>query len=78
MSVISENNLIKLDNGNATAFLISKDVCIEKVQQIFEKANEMRKQGQTVLVSPRKNNAKFQKEMLQKAGYSTIIDVYND
>lgn len=78
LSVISENNLIKLDNGNATAFLISKDVCIEKVQQIFEKANEMRKQGQTVLVSPRKNNAKFQKEMLQKAGYSTIIDVYND
>ena len=78
LSVIAENNLISVSTNNATAYLIAKDVNIQKVQQIFAEANKMRSEGQTVLVSPRKNNAKFQKEMLQKLGYTTIIDVYNN
>ena len=78
LSVIAENNLISVSTNNATAYLIAKDVNIQKVQQIFAEANKMRRAGQTVLVSPRKNNAKFQKEMLQKLGYTAIIDVYNN
>ena len=78
ISVIKEENLISVDNEEKTAVLISKDVEISKVNKTIKKANELRKQGKTVMVCPRNNNAKFQKSILNQYGYTNFVEIFND
>lgn len=78
IEIIKEKNIFVPKNQNATAILIEKNASLEKIQQNIIKANEMRKNGQVVLISPRNKNAKFQKEKLQEMGYTNFIEVFND
>lgn len=58
------------------AYLIEKGASSETIREVIHTAQEERKQGITVSVSMRNKNAKFQKEQLNKDGYTEIVDVY--
>ncbi len=78
ISVIKENNLLPVEEGEKIAVLIAKDVDKEKVQKTIEKANELRRQGKTVMISPRNSNAKFQKEKLSEYGFTNFVEIFSD
>ena len=78
ISIIKENNLLPVETEPKTAVLIAKDVTNEKIEKTIIRANELRKQGQNVLISPRNNNAKYQKEKLMELGYNNFVEIFND
>lgn len=78
ISVIKENNLLPVEQGEKIAVLIAKDVDKDKIQRTIERAMELRRNGQTVMISPRNSNAKFQKEKLSEYGYTKFVEIFND
>lgn len=78
ISIITENNLIKLENIKSTAILVAKDLETSKLDKVFALANLLRKQGQNVMVAQRNNNVRFQKDKLIEIGYNNIIEMFND
>ena len=77
VDLLKDSNF-KVPSKPATAFLINKDVSYDKIEKVIAKANQMRQNGEKVMVSPRNKNAKFQKETLTNLGYDKFIDIYND
>ena len=61
-----------------TAFLIEKGVGAERLAGIMKEAKELRDGGETVLIARMAKNKKFQKENLERSGYSTFKDFYRD
>lgn len=78
ISVIKENNLFQVENQEKIVVLIAKDVNNKKIQKTIKKANELRKQGKIVMIAPRNNNAKFQKERLAEFGFDNFVEIFND
>lgn len=78
ISVIKDNNLLPTQQDEKLAVLIAKDVDKAKVQKTIQKAAELRKQGKTIMISPRNSNAKFQKEKLAAYGFTNFIEIFND
>ena len=78
ISVIKENNLLPIEQDEKLAVLIAKDVNKQKVQETIQKANQLRKQGKTIMIAPRNSNAKFQKEKLSSYGFTNFIEIFND
>lgn len=64
---ISENNV---------AFLIDKKVPVERRQEIFARAKELRAAGTTVTIQPMRKNVKRQVELLEAEGYTKFEKVY--
>lgn len=64
---ISENNV---------AFLIDKKVPVERRQEVFARAKELRAAGTTVTIQPMKKNVKRQVELLEAEGYTKFEKVY--
>ncbi len=62
--------------GERVAFLIDKKMPADRVPAIMKEASELRAEGKTVLVSQMMKNKKFQKDNLEKSGYSDIRDFY--
>ncbi|GLC80406.1 histidine--tRNA ligase [Lacrimispora brassicae] len=60
------------------AFLIEKGVSDEVMNGAIKEAMEERAKGVTVLVSQMNKNKKFQKESLQKEGYTQFKEFYKD
>lgn len=73
---------IKQDGGSIskenTVFLLDKKLPIEKKQEVFKKAKQMREEGMTVSVQPLRKNAKAQIEQLEKVGFTNFQKIYND
>ncbi len=61
-----------------TAFLIERGVAGEKLAGIMREASKLRKSGETVLVTRMAKNKKFQKDNLEKTGYTSFRDFYRD
>ena len=61
-----------------TAFLIDKKLSSDRLSAVIKQANELRSQGQTVLIEKMKKNKKFQKQGLTDSGYTEIKEFYND
>ena len=78
ISIIAENNLLPVEENISTAILVGKDVDSNKLDKVFEKASKLRLQGHNVMVSPRNNNVKFQKEKLLQMGYTNFIEIFAD
>lgn len=78
IQVIKENNLINIQENEKIAILVDKNVKLDKIERTILKANELRKQGKIVMISPRNNNAKFQKEKLSTFGYTKFIEIFDD
>lgn len=66
-----------IDENERVAFLIEKDVNDDKIEKVLKKASELRAEGLSVLISPRRNNVGKQKSALEQLGYNKIIDIYN-
>ena len=47
-------------------------------RSVIKQANDLRGQGQTVLIEKMKKNKKFQKQGLTDSGYTEIKEFYND
>ncbi len=63
---------------NKVAFLLDKKLSGEALSRIMKEAADLRSSGKTVLVSQMMKNKKFQKDNLEKMGYSEIKDFYAD
>ncbi|MBQ8955693.1 MAG: histidine--tRNA ligase [Lachnospiraceae bacterium] len=61
-----------------TAFLIEKGVDAAKLADIMKEAHELRAKGETVLIARMAKNKKFQKDNLEKSGYTTFRDFYRN
>lgn len=61
-----------------TAYLIEKGVPKDKLCEIIGRAQEERKNGTQVLVARMNKNKKFQKENLEKEGYTEFVEFYRE
>lgn len=57
-------------------FLIEKNMPAARLCEVMRAAQELREQGDTVLVSVMNKNKKFQKEQLMAEGYTDIAEYY--
>ena len=60
------------------AYLVEKNIGAEKLAQVLKEASEERKAGVQVLVAQMNKNKKFQKEQLQKEGYTEFKEYYRE
>ena len=68
---------VPTENGKV-AYLIEKGVSKEKLCEIIAKAQEARSDGTQVLVARMNKNKKFQKENLEKEGYTDFVEFYKN
>ncbi|MCR5774170.1 MAG: histidine--tRNA ligase [Lachnospiraceae bacterium] len=60
-----------------TAFLVEKGMPADRLAGIMKEARDLRSEGKTVLVTRMAKNRKFQKENLERSGYTSFKDYYN-
>lgn len=65
-------------SGDGKAYLIEKGISGERLSEILSKAAEERKTGKKILTVRMNKNKKFQKEQLEKAGYTEFEDFYRE
>ena len=61
-----------------TAYLVEKNMPQEKLLTILQKANEQRKNGAQINIAIMKKNKKFQKEQMEKEGYTAFEEFFVD
>lgn len=76
ITILLENHFEIPEQGNKVAFLIEKGMPSGRVNEIFRKAEEMRREGGVVLIARMNKNKKFQKEQLAKEGYTEYEEFY--
>ena len=64
--------------GEKTAYLVEKNMPQDKMLTILQQANEKRKNGEQINIASMKKNKKFQKEQLEKEGYTAFEEFFND
>ena len=65
-------------SGSGKAYLIEKGISGERLQEILAKASAERNEGKKILTVRMNKNKKFQKEQLEKAGYTEFEDFYKE
>ena len=78
VTILLDNNFEIPNQGEKIAFLIEKGIQSEMLCDIIKEAQELRKNGQNVLVVRMNKNKKFQKEQLEKEGYTSFKDFYKN
>lgn len=78
ITILLENGFKVPEQGSKTAFLIEKGIAGDKLNEIVEQAEDMRKEGNIVLMTRMNKNKKFQKEQLAKEGYTEYKEFYAD
>ncbi len=61
---------------NKVCYLVEKNMPSEKMLEILKKAKEEREQGTIVNIAIMKKNKKFQKEQMEKEGYTEFVDFF--
>lgn len=64
--------------GEKTAYLVEKNMPEDKMLAILQKANEQRRNGTQINIAMMKKNKKFQKEQMEKEGYTVFEEFYVD
>lgn len=64
--------------GEKTAYLVEKNMPSEKMLEILREANEKRRNGEQINIAIMKKNKKFQKEQLEKEGYTAFCEYFVD
>lgn len=64
--------------GEKTAYLVEKNMPQDKLLTILQQANEKRKNGEQINIAIMKKNKKFQKEQLEKEGYTAFEEFFTD
>ena len=78
ITILMDKGFTVPGSSSKTAFLVEKGTDAGKLAAIMNEADMLRKKGETVLVTRMAKNKKFQKENLEKSGYSTFRDFYRD
>lgn len=76
ITILLENGFKVPEQGKKTAFLIEKGMPSDRINEIFQKAEEKRREGGVVLTARMNKNKKFQKEQLAKEGYTEYEEFY--
>lgn len=66
------------DRAKKVAYLVEKKYPAEKLVEVLQKAKQAREDGFQVLVVRMNKNKKFQKEQLEKEGYTEFIEFFNN
>ena len=74
--LLLENDYRIPDEGKRIAFLVEKNMDSDRLSQIMKEAAKMRESGDIVLVSRMNKNKKFQKEQLEKEGYTEFKEFF--
>lgn len=64
--------------GDRIAYLVEKNMPQDKMLTILQKANEQRREGKQINIAVMKKNKKFQKEQLEKEGYTVFEEFFVD
>ena len=78
ITIMMEKGIKAPGSIEKTAFLIEKGIEGERLGEIIAKAQELRAEGKTVLVTRMNKNKKFQKEQLEADGYTSFTDFYRE
>lgn len=76
ITILLENHFKVPGQGDKVAFLIEKGMPSDRINEIFRKAEEKRREGGVVLIARMNKNKKFQKEQLAKEGYTEYEEFY--
>lgn len=74
--LLLERNYEVPSKGNKVAYLIEKNMPSDRLREIMKEANEQRASGMQVNINIMKKNKKFQKEQLEKEGYSEFKEFF--
>ncbi len=66
------------NEGDKIAFLVEKNMPSDKMLTILQQANERRGKGELINIAIMKKNKKFQKEQMEKEGYTRFEEFFVD
>ena len=78
ISILLEQGFKVPGSSDRIALLLEKNLSVEKTQEAFVRARELRKEGKQVLISVMAKNKRFQKEQLASEGYGEIVEIYEN
>lgn len=78
ITILMEQGFTVPASAEKTAYLLEKGVSAQVMSAVVKKAMEERKRGVCVLVTQMNKNKKYQKENLQKEGYTEFREFYKD
>lgn len=78
ITILMEQGFTVPGSMEKKAYLLEKGVSDEVTTEVLKEAIQEREQGVTVLVTQMNKNKKFQKENLQKEGYTQFKEFYKD
>lgn len=64
--------------GEKIAYLVEKNMPSDKMLKILQQANEKRAKGEQINIAIMKKNKKFQKEQMEKEGYTVFEEFFAD
>ncbi len=64
--------------GEKIAYLVEKNMPSDKMLKILQQANEKRAKGEQINIAIMKKNKKFQKEQMEKEGYTAFEEFFVD
>ncbi|MDR0470087.1 MAG: histidine--tRNA ligase [Peptococcaceae bacterium] len=76
ISVLMDQGFTLPSTGQKIAFLAEKGIEEETIREMLLEAGKLRGEGASVLVTARNKNSKFQKEQLEKEGYTEFRNFY--
>lgn len=78
ITILLEQGFKVPKKGAKAAWLLEKGIKGEILKDIFRKARKEREAGNTILIVNMKKNKKFQKEQLEKGGYTEFKEFYRE
>ena len=78
VTILLDRGFVVPSQAAKKAYLFEKGVSQHVLSQVIREANAERKAGVQVLVAQMNKNKKFQKEQLQKEGYTEFREFYKD
>ena len=78
VTILLDNNFEIPNQGEKIAFFIEKGIQADMLCDIIKEAQKLRSEGKNVLVVRMNKNKKFQKEQLEKEGYTEFKDFYKN
>ncbi len=76
ITILKDKNFEVPGSKECIAFLIDKKADSSTVSDVFKEASNLRSLGKRVMIAKRNKNAKRQKDLLEKEGYTQIKDVF--
>ncbi len=74
--LLMESGFVVPGSSKKVAFLVEKNMPSDRLSQVIKEAQELRNEGEQVLVVKMNKNKKFQKEQLTAEGYSDFKEFY--